>query len=113
MKTLADAKIGDTVTLTGIVRTSTLENKDLVFVDFPGCSYIKGLTPETHVDQIIPKPWEPKVGDKVRNKHGNDNVIYTIIAFHNGSAWFEWTNAYGTKSALVTFKKDNYTLCAD
>lgn len=79
-KTLADAKVGDTITLSGVVRSNAHDDRDhLIYIDFPGCSYAKGITPGTHVDQIIPKPWEPAVGDNV--KYRNGTITHEVRGF--------------------------------
>lgn len=78
---LCDAQVGDTVVLTGIV-DSIANDGEMIYIEFPGSSYFKGLVSSTEAD-IIPKPWEPKVGEEVDvvGRISLD-VGYTILNIH-------------------------------
>lgn len=104
-------EIGDTVIIRGIV---------CAFTDYPGgfrfCQDGGIASPVldlSRISEVIPKPWEPKAGDRMRYNTGT--FIYTIQAIFQDKVWVYWTNRYGNRCDTVIngFIKELYSLCAD
>lgn len=106
-------EVGDTVIIRGTVcdidahyfsmyTSSGQDSKTLMYV-----SYAREF-------EVIPKPWEPKVGDRIRYNSGS-TFVYTIRAIVQDKVWVNWLTYCGTchDSIIYDFKKEDYTLCVD
>lgn len=104
-------KIGDTFIIRGIIT-----HVDSVFFRYSQ-DHNQGqscLMPLDRISEVIPKPWEPKVGDQIRYNTGGA-FIYTIQAIIQDRIWVDWVASNGIRSDSIIhdFKKENYTLCVD
>lgn len=98
-------EVGDTVVTRGVVIGPSSYNEDVFLVKLG--TDVKTYLSIKHITEVIPKPWEPKVGDKIRHKDGGQ--IYTIKALVDDQAWF----AYKNGDTVVSFYPEKYNLCAD
>lgn len=98
-------KIGDTVVIRGVARSVGVYHTR---VDVPG----KGnfIINTDQIDEIIPTPWVPKAGDKVRFIP-YDDMRYEIIALYDHKAWFK--NISNASTFIAYFNQEDYELCVD
>lgn len=104
-------KVGDTVILKGRVRSisgnSFSFNQDVEVFGKPAESLFLHMS---RIDEIVPKPWVPKSGDRIINKATTTNIIYTLIWVKDGEVgyvvWDQWD-----EPLKINFK--DYALCVD
>lgn len=102
MPKFADAKVGDTVILKGIViRAAT--TRSFGRIEFE--SGLHSIDTYHEVEQIIPPPWEPQVGDQVthierENMYSHSSHDVTLLHIHQ-----DYSNS-DRKWATVAFKGD-------
>lgn len=110
-------EVGDTVVVRGVVLSVA---PTFCYIRTDDESSQLGISFE-RISEIIPKPWEPKVGDQIRYNVGDQiryntgAFIYTIQAIIQDRIWVAWVASNGIRSDSIIhdFKKENYTLCVD
>lgn len=70
-------EIGDTVILTGTVKYGSIDGWSVLLNGSKTPTYI--CHEEMKCAQVIPKPWEPKVGDIVCHKDGSPSANYKVL----------------------------------
>lgn len=105
-----EARVGDTVTLTGVVTGIGIDKDyDAVYVLFPGCGYSKNIYYHTEA-VITPKPWEPKIGDTVFPDTSHRHAPYKVNVPHDGltlvGIHFDPNDQGKRKWAVVAYKGD-------
>lgn len=109
MPKLSKTRVGDFVLLKGeIVEKFNDSNR----IMFEGRNTLV-LIDERECEQIIPRPWTPKIGDEVKFiPSGNASVVYTIQGLFDGKAWLSWEDPeHAMRTISVAFDLKNYALC--
>jgi len=97
-------KIGDTILVKGIVK-GIFSDRSILYITNNGICVSANLE---DVTEVIPKPWEPKVGEKI--KHTSYPKTYEIIGLWKNKVWV--TDGDVTWGSNLTDIKKFYT-CVD
>lgn len=83
-------EVGDTIIIRGIVTeiTPSYDGSIVKYIDQNGS---EGRVLASRISEVIPKPWEPKAGDRVKYLQSNI-CIYTILGLDGNSAWIKSPN---------------------
>lgn len=99
-------KVGDTVVVRGVVLTAPT---GFVYIKTSG-SMGELLVSLDRITEVIPKPWEPAVGDTVVNSVSHSR--YVIGCLHGDKTALSWgTN--GISIVSLDDLKKAYKLCVD
>jgi len=108
-----EPRVGDTVTLKGEVVSYSSTELFLVKFENNGKSVSVWFNKKAFLE-VAPKPWEPKVGDRVVLKDRKGGMIYKIIALDEDDAWALGTDSRGgTCRAVIYGLKSRYEPCVD
>lgn len=112
-KTIGDANVGDTVIMSG---TITGTYKDGRWVKFPSNETYKLNNNQTiyypsniEVDNIIPAPWVPQVGDVCKTPTSYELTIHAIV---DGVWLISWVSHTGNRmwSTKLPANQESYKL---
>lgn len=88
MPKISEADVDDTVLIRGEIISFDLQSK-VATVRFPGSHTSLYFNLDREVDEIVPKPWVSKVGDRIILKRQGSESSHIIIAINPvDKAWW-------------------------